>query len=211
MNHRHPEVVSLDLVETKEIFKNNIENQEKMTMKKRISILVLIGLILLIGTAWAGLNEDLFGAVKKGDLNEVQRLLSAGAVVNALDDRSSTPLHWTAGSGKGYTEVARLLLSKGAQVNALDDRSNTPLHVAGTADVARLLLSKGAQVNAKNKYGETPLHVAAFMGDIDVARFFLSKGAQVNAKSKKGKTPLQLAEQAGHKELAELLRQHVGR
>ena len=150
-------------------------------MKRRVTIVVLMVLFALYGLAQAGLNEDLFAAVKKGNLQEVQRLVSAGADVKVKDNVGNTPLHWTAGLGMGY------------------------------ADVAKFLLSKGATVNAKNDADRTPLHFAAEWGHTAVARLLLSKGAEVNAKDNDGKTPLQVAEGQGEKELAKLLRQHGGR
>jgi hypothetical protein len=46
----------------------------------------LIGLAILWATfAIAGVNEDLMGAVKKGDLHKVKQLIDQGAQVNAKD------------------------------------------------------------------------------------------------------------------------------
>jgi len=120
-------------------------------MKRRVTILVLMVLFALTGVAQAGLNEDLFAAVKKGNLLEVQRLVSAGADVNTKDDVGNTPLHWTAGfvqGHKGHADVARLLLSKGAEVNAKDNDGKTPLQVAegqGEKELAKLLRQHGGR------------------------------------------------------------------
>jgi ankyrin repeat protein len=48
------------------------------------------------------------------------------------------------------------------------------------------------------------------MGYEREADFLLAHGADVNAKDNGGKTPLKWAEDDGHKELAEMLRQHGG-
>jgi len=71
----------------------------KASTPRKRSAVWSASLLALSGVAQAGLNEDLFVAVKKGNLQEVQRLVSAGADVNVKDDVGNTPLHWTAGMG----------------------------------------------------------------------------------------------------------------
>jgi ankyrin repeat protein len=47
-------------------------------------------------------------------------------------------------------------------------------------------------------------------GHKDVAELLLANKAEVNVKDNDGETPRQAAEAMGHKEIAELLRQHGG-
>ena len=47
-------------------------------------------------------------------------------------------------------------------------------------------------------------------GYMDVARLLLAHKAKVNAKDDAGETALYFAEKYGHKDVAELLRQHGG-
>jgi len=64
--------------------------------------------------------------------------------------------------------------------------------------------------NARNKDEATPLHYAAYFGQMNLAVLLLTWKAEVNAKAINGMTPLQMALIKGHKDVAELLRQHGG-
>lgn len=143
-------------------------------------------------------GEALRKAIRAGDVAAVQRLLAAGADVNAASETGRTPLYRAALSGR--TEVVRVLLAAGADVNAATTSGRTPLHIAISMrrnEVVRVLLDKGANVNAAIKGGvkdgQTPLHLAASDGLADVVRVLLEKGANPNAADKEGWTPLQLA------------------
>jgi ankyrin repeat protein len=97
-------------------------------------------------------------------------------------------------------------------------------------------LEKGADVNVfviweaydsggrvKHEAYDTPLHLAARKGDVAIVRILLAHGADVEwrnaerrswlAKSGPGSglTPLGVAVKEGHKEVADLLRQHGAR
>jgi len=84
-------------------------------------------------------NEALCAAAAAGDTAAVQRLLTAGADVHALDD---APLRFAARNG--HTDTCAALLTAGADVHAHDD---TPLYLAainGHLDTCKFLLTAGA-------------------------------------------------------------------
>jgi len=126
------------------------------------------------------LDEELFEAVKKGDIDKVRELLRRGASVKARNEYGGTPLHYAA--LRGHVDVARLLLERGADVNAKSMYDATPLHVAafvGYADVARILLEHGADPGIRNRDGKTPLDIAREKGHKEVARVieeFMAQG-----------------------------------
>ena len=87
-------------------------------------------------------NAPLHGAPGAGQIEAVKLLLSAGAEIDARDDRGRTPLHEAA--RKGRVEVAEYLIGAGAQPNLTDGLGQTPLDTAQTANqwgVATLLLN----------------------------------------------------------------------
>jgi len=146
-------------------------------------------------------DPELIRAARKGDRNEVIRLLDQGTDINARGGARRTALMFAAMLGQ--VDVVKALLDKGADVNAKDKYGGTPLMGAATWDdnveVLKLLLDRGADVNAKDKYGITPLMVAVLphFRNKDqlqlVVRIMLDKGADVNVRDKDGRTPLMLA------------------
>ncbi len=87
--------------------------------------------------------SPLHEAAFQGCVDEVRRLLEAGADPHARSFTGETPLHLAALAGRA--DVVRLLLDKGADPRA-DSSRGTPLHRAaegGAAEVVELLLNAG--------------------------------------------------------------------
>jgi ankyrin repeat protein len=117
---------------------------------------------MVVTTLWAalaiaGVNEDLLGAAKRGDLSHVERLLVMGADVNAKSGDGYTALMFA--SLSGHPKMVELLLSKGADVNASGVYGRTAL-ICGVRGDPRLryyskdrelsvqmLLAKGADLS----------------------------------------------------------------
>jgi ankyrin repeat protein len=174
-----------------------------------VSRLLAVTLFALVwcSPAFCGQIHD---AAADGDLEKVRALLQDDPnLVFDKDKNGYTPLHWAAKNG--HADVAKLLLANKAESNAKTNIGWTPLHEAsegGHKDLVELLLVNKANVNEKTYRGYTALHFAASKGFMDVAELLLAHGADVNAKCNLGFTPLQTA--MGHKDVAELLRQHGG-
>ncbi len=103
----------------------------------------------------------LIWAIWQGHMDVVQKLVDAGADVEATSTSGFTPLMFAA--REGSIEAARLLLSRGTNTNAVAKDGVSALHVAvvrGHVRFAKLLLEHGASPNA-DAPGFTPLHWAA--------------------------------------------------
>jgi ankyrin repeat protein len=108
---------------------------------------------------WAWFEaERLHRAAADGNLEEMARLVDAGAELHAYDDLSWTPLHHAARENR--CEAAAWLLAHGADVNANDyDRiGKTPLSEAvqnSHVDMVELLLRHGADPDISGWMGLT--------------------------------------------------------
>lgn len=159
---------------------------------------VFIGIltIIFLGTvSFAGIDEDLFEAVKINDLVKVRELIDKGANVNFKDKYGYSILHLAVNNGN--FEIVSFLIEKGADVKAKVSghiyKGWTPLHFTAIYDkikIAKLLLKKGVDVNAKDDKGITPLQWATGYGKLEIVKLFIENGADVNNKDNEGMTPL---------------------
>lgn len=99
----------------------------------------------------------------KGDLDEVNMLLEAGADPNVCDATGDTALMWAAHGNN--PAVIRRLVEAGAVVNAqCADLGYTPLIWAvssGSVKEVKLLLELGADPKLHDTWGQTALEKAA--------------------------------------------------
>ncbi len=150
-------------------------------------------------------NLRLLHAAGRGDADEVEKGLSAGANVNAEKD-GWTPLMLAARNG--HAEIAKLLIEANADVYAKNQNGFTPLMFAaedGHAEIVKLLIKAKADVNAKNQNGVTPLMLAAASSHVASVQLLIEAKADVNAKNQNGVTPLMVAAGKGHAEIVKLL------
>ena len=70
----------------------------------------------------------LHAAVIRGELQDIEILLSAGALVNAVGDLGETPLHHAA--SRGMVEIVKKLLQSGADTKIKNEFGESPLDVA---------------------------------------------------------------------------------
>ena len=134
------------------------------------------------------MTRELKDACSAGDLEEVQRLLNAGANPNSTDEHGSGTLL------SFHPEVIELLLARGADPN-MQTNENGASVLAGLAfvnqvDCVRVLLHHGADPNrGREESGETPLHHALTDDKTDrgpLVKLLLDHEADPNAKTKPG-------------------------
>eukprot|EP00731_Ephydatia_muelleri_P000733 Em0001g733a len=144
-------------------------------------------------------GEELRDAARRGDLEEMVRLLNQGADINGADEDGCTAL--MVASRGGHLDCVMELLEKGALVNDQNTYGSTALMLAsgeGRLDCVKELLEKGALVNAQETDGGTALMRASYGGHLDCVKELLEKGALVNAQDKVGRTALMMASDEGH-------------
>ena len=98
------------------------------------------------------------------DVEILDVLKSAGALINQLDKTGSSPLHRCAEEPKLLPKLKWLIETGGANVNQTNDDLGTPLHSAcykGNVSAIELLIRYGANVNANDAFYATPLHRAS--------------------------------------------------
>jgi ankyrin repeat protein len=172
---------------------------------ERYGLAIVIGLATT--TAWAG---QLHEVVRDGNILTAERLIAAGADVEAHDEAALTPLVTAALAG--HQDAVVLLIEHGADPRGRDGNGFTALHAAahsGHRDLVTLLLDHGLDVNDQQNSAEiTPLHAAAERGFVDIAETLLRNGADVHLKSLTGHTPVAMAVLKTNPAVVGLLRAH---
>lgn len=159
-------------------------------------------------------NTPLMNAAWMADAVVMQRLLKAGADVNASNNAGATALLYASSSA----DKTKMLIDNGADVKVRSKLDNTALILAarkpGNSQTVKLLLERGVTVDAKNAFGTTALMCAAAADDMKSVRLLLDAGADVNARPNMnvdgfifggGRTALMWAAFLGDEGLAKLL------
>ena len=147
-------------------------------------------------------NKQLLLAARNGNVEDVRRLLRAGANVASKDSDKRTALSHVA--EYGHVETVKFLVKEArADVESKDNTGRTPLSFAaayGHLDVVKFLVEeRGADVESKSYItGRTPLSRAAANGHLEVVKFLVQEGgADVAAKDYRAQTALDLARAKG--------------
>jgi uncharacterized protein len=137
---------------------------------------------------YAGLHE----AAAKGDVAEIEKLVTEGEKLNIQDSKSRTPLH-VAVYLKQHA-AARALLKLGANPNALEiDRYDivTIAAVANDLEMLKIVLAGGASArNITSRYDGTALIAAAHLGHAEAVKLLIDAKAPLNHVNNLGWTAL---------------------
>jgi uncharacterized protein len=136
--------------------------------------------------------RGLHAAAARGDAGEIERLLRAGATIDARDSRGRTPLHVAVFMRK--QDAARTLLRLGADPNALESQQYDIVTIAAVADdvpMLRIALDGGCRPNnITSPYQGTALIAAAHLGHVEVVRALIAAGAPLDHVNNLGWTAL---------------------
>ncbi len=136
------------------------------------------------------LARKLFLAAKRGDVDDVHRLLDAGASYqirfnenneDQLDQRYGIDAFYIAAKN-GRTEIVKIFLDKGIDVNeTYGPIYSTSLHAAVTEDhidIVKLLIDYKANVNIEDDYGRTPINLHSLQHDPKIESILIAAGAK---------------------------------
>ena len=160
-------------------------------------------LFLLPFNGLAGIQDDFFRAVDKGQVSQLSKLLKKGANPDIPNTEGYTPLMMAARTS--HLELAQLLIEAGADLNIRNKYGETAIMLAsyhGQTEMVRQLYVKGAEINHK---GWNPLLYAASGGHSDTIRLLLTAEANINSTSDNGTTALMMAVRGNHFDAVSLL------
>ena len=129
-------------------------------------------------TAYRGLHA----AAAKGDATEIERLVKAGAPIDARDSRARTPLHIA--TYMQEPDAARALMRLGADSNALESQQYDIVTIAAVANdvpMLKVALDGGCKAtNVTSPYQGTALIAAAHLGHDEVVRMLIAAKAPLD-------------------------------
>jgi len=139
--------------------------------------LILVSFLLLI-IVTAVYSQEIFDAIRNGDLARVKELVAGDPATVKLENQDhDTPLHMAALMDNA--EMAKYLIEKGADLDALNGSLYTPLMRAGLK-VARVLVQNGADINYEAANGNSSALTASLWRESkEVAEYLLDCGARL--------------------------------
>ncbi len=146
--------------------------------------------LLLDRGAKADDRHTLHPALRSGNDEIIDMILTAAGKEAHVDDAGKTALHLA--SEKGKASVVKELLLRGFKVDVRDASGMTPLHYAaagGFPEIAAILLDSGASIDAADAQGVTALAYAEKHGNPAVASILSGRGAKAPAKKESAIPP----------------------
>ena len=109
-------------------------------------------------------KTSIWNAASKGNINQLENLLSKGVSIDAQRHKTGiTPLILAV--SRGQNDAVRYLLKNGAQVDRQASDESSPLHFAalyGRSEIARRLIENGAEPHIRRDDGITPLDLTQY-------------------------------------------------
>jgi ankyrin repeat protein len=149
------------------------------------------------------MSKEFFDAIKQGNLEIVQRLLSINSDLINEKENGLSPVMTAVYSQK--PNITEFLIDKTGSLNIFEAAAT-----GKTNQVARHLARDPLLVNAYTCDGYQPLGLACYFGHIKTAEYLIKAGAVVNSPSRNsiGATPILSAAAAGQAKIVLLLLKH---
>jgi ankyrin repeat protein len=159
-------------------------------------------------------DRRLIAAAFANDVAAAERLIRAGADVNAKDDTQQSAYLIATSEVGDDPRMLELTLANGARVDDKDSYNGTGLIRAaerGSPRIVRRLLEAGIDRDHVNRLGWTALHEAIVLGDggpdhVATVRALVRGGVDVNVPDGDGVPALVHAERRGFAPIARILR-----
>lgn len=136
--------------------------------------------------------QGLHAAASKGDVGRIQKLVKAGADLEARDRAGRTPLHVAV--FKSHDKAFGVLVAAGADVNALENSAYDAITIAAVADDLEMMnraIEAGGNPGAiTSPYEGTALIAAAHLGHAEVVKSLVDAGAPLDHVNNLGWTAL---------------------
>lgn len=154
-------------------------------------------------------STTLHGAIKAGQLEELEKIPRLPELINYPDSNKRTPLHYAAINGN----LAQInwLLDRGAESDIRDYRFQTALHLAvmkGSEEVVRRLVGVMSceSLDAQDAQHMTAVHYAVNGEKVGILRILVQAGARIDLKAEQGNTVLHMTVEKGSSKLFTELR-----
>ena len=151
------------------------------------------------------MSTEFFDAIKRGDKDEVERLLMLNPILIHSKDEGLSPIMVAAYHHE--PEVASFLADKTVAINIFEAADTGKIN-----NIIRLLARDPKLVSAYSEDGFQPLGLACYFGHLDSAEYLVKAGAPVSALSQNdiSAAPIHSAAAGGHRKIVKmLLEQHT--
>ena len=120
--------------------------------------------------------QSMLEAAERGDVLGIERLISAGAPIDATDAAKQTPLLLAVRNN--HLAAALRLIDAGANINAQAANQDTPWLLAGALGrtaMLRHMLPKGPDFRIRNRFGGNALIPACERAHVDTVAFLVTR------------------------------------
>ncbi|MEP6896615.1 MAG: ankyrin repeat domain-containing protein [Chloroflexota bacterium] len=151
------------------------------------------------------MSEEFFNAIKRGDKEEVERLLLLNPILIHAKDEGLSPIMVAAYEHE--SQVASFLADKTVAINIFEAAATGKVN-----NIIRLLARDPKLVSTYSEEGFQPLGLACYFGHFDSAEYLVKAGAPVSALSNNdiSAAPIHSAAAGGHRKIVKmLLEQHT--